>query len=149
MNDVVNTLIYLKPLLLLVLFLLSLAVFIIALKRCREKCFYSDTHWLLPMGIFVWGDALVLAPFWLVSSVIFYFLPAVWILRYILVFFFARSFFEILYWLNHQAVKSTYEPPLFRKVGWIGAQEAAILYQVGHTCVCVVLLLLLLRTFMP
>ena len=46
----------------------------------------------------------------------------------------ARSFYEVFYWLNHQAVKSEYNPPFFRKIKWMKANDSAILYQPIHTC---------------
>ncbi len=119
----------------------------IALNKVNKSGFYSDTPYLQWLGVFVWGDALILSPFWILSSILFFFMPIQMILRYILVFFLLRSLFEVVYWLNHQAVKSEYRPPLFRRWQQIGTNEAAILYQLINMCQAVVLGSLLLWSF--
>jgi hypothetical protein len=103
---------------------------------------------LLPLGIFVWGDALILGPFWMLSAVIFYWLTPVMIVRYFLTFFLFRSTYEVVYWINHQVAQKNYDPPLFRRLTWINANEAAILYQLLNMCqviLCVVGLFLTWR----
>jgi hypothetical protein len=125
----------------------SLGVGLVAWNKCRAGCFYQDTHWLVWLGIFVWGDALILAPFWVVSSFFFIFMPPLFILRYLLVFWAIRSAYEVVYWINHQVAQKNYCPPLFRKVSWIGANEAAILYQLLQTCQVVIALSALMMTF--
>ena len=34
----------------------------------RKKSFFSNTPYLWWLGIYVWGDALVLGPFWMLSA---------------------------------------------------------------------------------
>ncbi|MCA9369543.1 MAG: hypothetical protein H6774_04075 [Pseudomonadales bacterium] len=118
----------------LCLFLVSVVVFWQAGKNSRHSGFYTDTHVLWPLGVFVWGDGLVLAPFWAVSSVLFLFLDPLWILRYLLLFFTIRSVVEVLYWLAHQFSSNEYQAPLFRRYAWIKQNDSAILYQLFHTC---------------
>jgi hypothetical protein len=122
--------------LLFIFFIFNLLIFLKSTKKSKKE-FYSDTFLLSPLGIYVWGDALVLAPFWMVSSFLFIFIGHENILKYILIFYIARSFYEVFYWLNHQAVKSDYNPPFFRKIKWMKPNESAILYQLMHTCVVV------------
>jgi hypothetical protein len=126
---------------------LSLIVFWLALKKSQKDQFLSDTFPLIWMGIFVWGDALVLAPFWFLSSIAFIWLPWISILRWWLVFGIVREVFEVVYWLNHQASKSTYRPPLVRNFKWLSAEQGAILFQLFAMCQVVVYLLALLASF--
>jgi hypothetical protein len=115
--------------------------------RSKQGKFYSDTPWLLPMGIFVWGDGLVIGPFWAVSSGVLMWLSWLDVVRYCLVFYSVRSAYEVVYWLNHQAVGKTYRPPLFRHIAWLGSEEAAILYQLMNMCQVIGGIGLLLLTF--
>lgn len=117
-------------------FILNLLVFLQAFKKVKKE-FYSDVFMLVPLGIYVWGDALVLAPFWMVSSLLFLFISTEMIVKYLLFFVMARSFFELIYWLNHQSANSDFNPPLFRKLKWIKPKESAILYQLMHMCVVI------------
>lgn len=133
---ITHKMINMKFILLFLFLIINLIVFLRSINESKIK-FYSDTFFLAPLGIYVWGDALVLAPFWILSSLIFIFISQVFILKYLLIFYITRSFFEVIYWLNHQAVKSKFNPPLFRKFSWIKANESAILYQLIHTCVVI------------
>lgn len=133
-----------KYFLLICLLIVNVFIFLMA-KKQSKKNFYSDTFLFLPLGIYVLGDALVLAPFWIFSSIFLLFFSIQNIFKFILLFYILRSFFEIIYWLNHQSVHSDYNPPLFRKIKWIKANESAILYQLIHTCVVVIGIFLLLN----
>jgi len=99
--------------------------------------FYSDTFFLMPFGIYVWGDGLVLAPFWFVASIIFWFLSIKQVVVFLLVFWVIRSGFEVIYWLNHQSVNNDFNPPMLRKVKWLDAGKSAILYQLLHTTIII------------
>ena len=118
-----------RVILILVLFTLGVGSFLLGIHRSKRDQFYSDTHWLIPLGIFVWGDALILGPFWAFSALAFWWLPVIWIIRYLSLFYAMRSAYEVVYWINHQVAKRDYQPSMFRKISWIGANEAAILYQ--------------------
>ncbi|MEN8253343.1 MAG: hypothetical protein ABFQ62_03140 [Patescibacteria group bacterium] len=130
-------------------FLAVLSVFIFSLSvfKSKRKQFYSDTNYLIPIGIFVWGDALILAPFWMISSIIFMFWPILWIFRYVLLFWIFRSAYEVVFWINHQVIQKNYKPPLFRKIKWLGAEEAGILYQLLNMCQLILFLTILLISF--
>ncbi|NCN06481.1 MAG: hypothetical protein GW946_01385 [Candidatus Pacebacteria bacterium] len=115
-------------------------LFLLALKRVRNGSFYGDTPWLSPLGVYVWGDGLILLPFWSLISLLF-----VWsgvggtaIIRLYLVFTMVRSGYEVVYWLLHQSAKDTYRPPLIRKFDSLAPRDGAILYQLAHTCFVVV-----------
>lgn len=131
----------------LVLSALFLAVFAIALKKCRSNQFYSDAIYLGFTGIYVWGDALVLAPFWAASLVTLSFFPLIYTVRYVLLFWMLRNGFEVIYWIGHQYSKSDYNPPMFRKVKWMKPNESAILYQLMCMCNLLVSSFLLLVTY--
>lgn len=134
---------YKYPLLAIIL-VINIFIFVMAGKKSKKN-FYSDTFLFLPLGIYVLGDALILAPFWILSSLFLFFFSIENILKFILIFYTVRSFFEIIYWLNHQSVNSSYNPPLFRRIKWIKANESAILYQLIHTCIVVIGIFLLLN----
>jgi hypothetical protein len=116
---------------------ISIVLTVIAFILCKKGKFYSDTPFLFPLGIYVWGDALVLAPTWGIVSLFAYSRPNVQIFSIYLLFMGLRSFFEVIYWLLHQFSGKSYNPPLFRNVGWIKQNEVAILYQLLHTLVVV------------
>lgn len=130
-------------------------VFLLSLRFSRKNQFYSDTPWLWPWGVFVWGDGLVLGPFWIVLSGVWWALfrqdhildPWIWVARSLLLFWIVRSGVEVVYWLNHQAAQKEYAPPFLRNVKWLNQDQAAILYQLTHTSILVVLLLLLLLSW--
>src|SRR5690348_15002773 len=127
-----------------IFFLIGLLSFVMGVKKSRQQQFYSDTWMLLPLGIYVWGDAIVLGPFWMASSILFSFLTPLEILRFGLFFYLVRSVYEVIYWITHQVAQKEYVPPLFRRWKWLHANESAILYQLIHMCVvlfCVVGLL--------
>jgi len=125
----------------------SLLFFMRAIKNCQKGRFYTNTPQGFLLGIYVWGDALILGPFWLLSAVIFLILPPVMVLRYLLLFFSLRAVYETIYWLNHQAVKAEYQPPLFKHLSWVNSNEAAILYQLLNFCLAVILLSFLIWSF--
>ncbi|HYD35415.1 MAG TPA: hypothetical protein VD999_05080 [Vitreimonas sp.] len=127
--------------------LISILVFVVALTKSRRGQFYSDTPALFPLGIFVWGDALALAPFWLVAAIIFWWLEPVMIARLLCVFFAIRAAYEVVYWINHQVAHRDYCPPMFRQVKWLGANEAAILYQLMNMLQVIVALGLMIMTY--
>ncbi len=129
------------------LFLFCIWVFWTSRTRSKKGQFYSDTPQLFPLGIFIWGDGLVLAPFWAVASLFFFFSPPLNILRFFLLFFAVRSGFEVIYWLNQQATHSEYVAPLFRSIKWLKANDAAILMQVIQMCLSVSCIVLLWASF--
>lgn len=116
---------------------ISAVIFWQAIIKAKTGNFFEDTLFLFPLGIYVWGDALILAPFWLISSTFFWFVPLVFILRFFLLFLVIRAAYETVYWINHQFAHKQYQAPLFRKVSWLGDHESAILYQVLNMCVIV------------
>jgi len=95
------------------------------------------------MGIFVRGDAIVLAPFLLV------YLPIVYLIADFrgvgiawCIYMSLRSFIEVIYWLDRQSGSKQYRPPFFSKK--FGNNEVYIIYQLLDTCQAVVYLTLLI-----
>ncbi len=146
----ISTTVLLKYLLLALLFSGSLIIFFLAKAKARDGEFYTDVpRPLLTLGIFIWGDALVIAPFWLLSSVFLFVFQAdvLNILRYTLLFWMIRSFYEVVYWINHQVAKKEYKPPLFRQISWLGSDEQGILYQLMNTCQLILFAAILAATW--
>ena len=117
--------------------LLGAVVTFVALNR-HSRQFYSDTFLLSWLGIYVWGDALILGPFWMMTSLFWWwYQPHGWWSFYV-IFLIGRSAYEVIYWLNHQAADKTHRPPLLRNWSKLGSQELAICYQLAHFCVVVI-----------
>lgn len=125
----------------------SVLIFLRALQKLKQGKFYEDSFWLLPLGIFVWGDALTLAPFWALAFGAMAFLPLIWSLRLVLLFFFFRSFFEPIYWLNHQSNKDSFVPPMLRHNKHLDAGQVAIIFQTAQTIVVVLTAFLFIWSF--
>lgn len=124
-------------------------VTLLSIKKCKHNGFYGDTFWLFPLGVYVWGDGIVLGAFWFFSGFLFLILDMslIWILRYILLFWLIRSGYEVMYWFISQFVDQEYCPPIGKNVSWLEPNQVKILYQVAHTCAMVVLSFLLLYSF--
>lgn len=127
--------------------LIAVIVTLWSWRQARQGHFYSDTPGLWLLGIFVWGDGIILGPFWVVSAVGLTWVPVIWVARYILVFYALRSAYEVIYWINHQVAHRDYVPPLFRRWPWLKANESAILYQLLNTCQVVLAVVLLLASW--
>lgn len=135
-------------LLLLLFFSLNCGIFFRALHLTRRGGFYTDTPWLTPLGIFVWGDALIIAPFWAVMSIVGFWHTPINIIRFFLLFYSIRSAYEVIYWINHQVAQRDYTPPLVRRFDWLKPNEGAILYQLMNTVQIIVSLAALGWTFL-
>lgn len=126
---------------LLVNLLFNLVVFLKAYHECKyKKNAYGETKALWILGIFVWGDALVFAPFWIVSSVVTLLLNDWYLfLLTVSVFWLVRSFGETIYWFNQQFSKINRNPPeklLFYSV--VKNDSVWFIYQITWQCVTVV-----------
>ncbi len=119
------------------LIIINFIVFALSLKKSRQGCFFADTFFLLPFSIYVWGDGLIISLFWILAGILLFFISWINWLKLILIFFMLRSFFEVIYWLNAQAIGKKYKAPLFKNVGWLNAEQAAILYQLIHFVIVV------------
>jgi hypothetical protein len=127
--------------------LIGLGIAIFSWQKSKRQQFYSNTPGLIPLGVFVWGDGLVLGPFWFLSGIVMMMLSPLNCLRYYALFFMVRSMYEVVYWLNHQATRSDYTPPLPSYLSWLQPNEAAIVYQLINTCWAIASAAILLGSF--
>lgn len=118
-----------------------------ALAKSKTAQFYSDTPYAWPLGIYVWGDALILAPFWGIMAGAFWFIGPLMTFRWLCLFYTVRSAYEVIYWLNHQFSGKKYQAPLLRRVSWISTDDSAVLYQLMNMCFMIAGLGLLLISY--
>ncbi len=121
--------------------LFSLAVFALGIFQVKVKNrTFSNTRFLFWMGIFVWGDAVIIGLFWSLVSLVSIMLDD-WILFCLIVsvFWVVRSLGETIYWLNQQYA------PIIRNhpkdmVGYSLFKDDSIwfIYQIAWQCIMVV-----------
>lgn len=124
----------------------NFSIFLWGVYQCRIKANSYGITWLLfPIGIFVWGDAVVFGLFWAGTSLISLILKD-WILFLLIisVFWLVRSIGETIYWFNQQFTTVNRYPPkqlvghqIFR--GKLLEEHDAIwfVYQISHQCLTV------------
>jgi hypothetical protein len=131
-------------------FLLGFAVFSLfaffkALHECRNKRnAFGLTPWLLPIGAFVWGDAVVFGFFWAVISLAAGLMQD-WYLFLLItsLFWVTRGFGEMIYWFNQQFSTLDRNPPEKMKGYEIFRNDSVwFVYQIVWQCVTVIALLL-------
>lgn len=125
----------------IIIFLFALISFIFLLRSFREikNNIYGLTPYLFFLGSFVWGDMIVLGPFWITVSVISLLLNN-WYLFLLLIsiFWIIRSLGEAIYWLNEQFAGKNRNPPhtlKFHKL--INGDAIWFIYQLFWQCVFV------------
>lgn len=121
--------------------LLNLIVFI---KSWREVVIKQNpfglTRGITWLGIFVWGDALVIAPLWILTSLLSLFLGD-WILFCLIasIFWSVRSLGEVIYWLNEQfAAKKRNQPHTLVGFSLVKSEAIWFIYQIVWQCVMVI-----------
>lgn len=128
-------------LILLVIPLLLSALWLHSIHQCRKKNnHFGITHWLWPIGAFVWGDVLVLAPFWIVISLFAFALDSALLFWCIYsLFWVVRSAGEVMYWLLEQfSAKRRNKPRDLLGNSFVNGSEAIwFIYQVFWQCVLV------------
>ncbi|OGM09470.1 hypothetical protein A2159_00875 [Candidatus Woesebacteria bacterium RBG_13_34_9] len=121
--------------------IISLVLFIKGLHESKNKRnVYGLTPYLLPWGIFVWGDAVIFGFFWFLISISCLILNN-WILFLLIisVFWVVRSYGETIYWFNQQFSKINRNPPkilLFYK--YFHNDSVWFIYQIIWQCVTAV-----------
>lgn len=123
--------------------LINLVLFFMAFFRLRKT--EPDNRalpQLFPLGIFVWEDALILSPFWIISSLFLWWLNN-WryFVLFVLLFIAAREFFETVYWLFQQFSTHAHRP---RDFGFkhLNNNSIYILYQLSSFCLALLALFL-------
>ncbi len=127
--------------------LFNLFIFIKGFYQCKIKAnTYGITWALFPIGIFVWGDAVIFGLFWFGVSLASLIL-ADWLLFLLIfsAFWLVRSLGETIYWFNQQFSNINRYPPeqlighkIFR--GKIIEEYDAIWFvnQIGMQCITVI-----------
>lgn len=116
-------------------------------QQSKSGNFFTNTQFLWPLGIYVWGDGLILFPAWMGLLLVWINTTTLFTFRVLALFYLVRSAYEVIYWLQHQAVKSSYKPPLPPFFAWLNAEQAAILYQLAHTLTVVIMAAAFISTF--
>lgn len=118
---------------------------VLAVRQCRGKNNpFGLTNWLWPMGAFVWGDVLVLAIFWIIASLVAFFVDSTLLFWLIFsVFWVVRSAGEVIYWFLEQfSAKVRNKPTDLLGHSFVNGSEAIwFIYQVFWQCVLVVALI--------
>lgn len=128
---------------LVILAITSLVATIMGVFQVLKGDFSGHPYLLIPLGIFIWGDAVIVGPFLLLSSIYLWFKNDTTYSGLLLSLYATiRSFVEIIYGLNAQFTKTTrpWEYPFLNMdlVKNLGVTELHVLYQVGFTCIFVV-----------
>lgn len=94
---------YFTPLLILLAVFAGLATYLGYLNSAQRKNSFGLTPYLTPLGIFVWGDAITIGPFWLGVVALAYITQNPHLLYLcISLFWLVRAHGEVQYWLNEQ-----------------------------------------------
>ncbi len=123
------------------LIVINIGLLIAAIRQSFVKGnSYGHTSWLIPIGIFVWGDALIYSPFWIASALTSYLLRD-WLLFCLIVsvYWAVRGLGETIFWLNQQfSQKHIY--PANTLPGYFLVKNNSIwfIYQIITQCVTVV-----------
>lgn len=96
----------------LLVFLAAAYTSLRAWHHLSKKNAFGLTRWGLPLGIFVWGDAAVLGPFWMLCAAGALILQD-WALFWLVVslFWVVRSLGEVMYWMAEQFSTKQRNPP--------------------------------------
>ncbi|MBP7842457.1 hypothetical protein KA017_00445 [Candidatus Woesebacteria bacterium] len=125
---------------------LGIAIFIASFYQSKyKKNPYGLTRILLPFGIFVWGDGVVLGLFWFLTGLVSLFIPIDNLFYLIFTLFWVvRSAGEILYWFLQQFSTVERDPPHTLPFANIfPGQSVWFAYQVIWQCVLVISLVAL------
>jgi hypothetical protein len=109
------------------------------LRLRKKKSIYGLTTYLFFLGSFVWGDLIILGPFWFIASLISLLLNN-WYLFLLItsIFWSIRSLGEIIYWLNEQfAPKNRNNPDTLRLYRFVKNDSVWFIYQLFWQCIFV------------
>lgn len=123
---------------------LNFLIFLKGLYEVKKRNPYGLTKYLFFIGAFVWGDVLVLGPFWIIASLVSLFLNNWYLfLLFVSLFWVIRSLGETIYWLNEQFAEKNRNPPQtlnFHKL--INGEAIWFIYQLFWECVLVISVIL-------
>lgn len=132
-----------QSLLLIIFLLLQIILSIKSQRECKNGCSFTLTHWLAPLGMFVWGDVLVLSLFWFFAGLVALLLQdVVLFLLIVSTFWLVRSIGETIYWFLQQFATVKRDLP-HTLLGYSLVKNEAIwfMYQVMWQCITVITLL--------
>jgi len=90
----------------------NLVTFTLAIKRIKNGSVFEETPYLSWLGIFVWGDAIVISPFWIICALVGLIFKNGYLFLFLgSLFWVARSLGEVIYWLNQQFSNKLRNPP--------------------------------------
>lgn len=128
----------------------ALAGLVQGLKLCRQGQTNQPSPFFLPLGAFVWADAVVFGLFWLLVAG-WCLLIGDWLLFFLIgaVFWSVRSLGEMIYWLNQQFSNIDRNPPekfkfLFK---FFPNDSVWFVYQIFWQCVLVISLVVSVKLF--
>ncbi|MFA5136182.1 MAG: hypothetical protein WC489_02215 [Patescibacteria group bacterium] len=119
----------------------------ICLKSYQEsryrKNVYGTTPFLYLLGIFVWGDGIIIGLFWCLASLVVFFANDLYLYAvFVSYFWVVRSFGEIIYWLNQQFSSKDRNPAKKTLIHTIFPYDSYLFaYQVFWQCVLVLALI--------
>jgi len=133
---------FIKLIIVIVYAVISIIVFLRSLFESikNNKNSYGDTHFLYPLGIFVWGDGIIIGAFWIISSIISLLLnDFLLFLLIIAVFWAVRSYGEATYWFNQQ-FSPIIRNPAEKLIGYKYIKKDSIwfMYQVLWQCILII-----------
>jgi len=121
--------------------LINLFVFIKGFYQSNfKKNSFGLTPSLFPLGIFVWGDAVIWGLFWVLVSLFSIFLKD-WLLFLLIisVFWLVRSLGEIIYWINQQFSPIIRNPPqTLYGYRWFKNDSIWFIYQIFWQCAMII-----------
>lgn len=109
-------------------------------QKIKQQKSFDETPLLSWLGIFVWGDTLIIGMFWVATSIVgLIFRKWVIFLLCVSVFWIVRSMGEIIYWISQQFSAKNRNPPE-RLFGykWVKNEAIWFLYQLYWQIVMVV-----------
>lgn len=127
-----------QQILIIIFGILTLIFFIKSAREIKnKKNVYGLTPHLFFLGSFVWGDMIVLGPFWIIVSLISILLNN-WYLfwLFVTVFWIIRSLGEVIYWLNEQFSGKNRNPPHTLKLyNMFQGDSIWFIYQLFWQCI--------------
>lgn len=123
-----------------VVFFFNIFLFLKSRIECQRKNSFGLVRRLSFLGMFVWGDVLILAPFWMIISSVSLLLND-WLLFILFVsaFWLVRSLGETLYWFLQQFAVVKRDPPeSLAGYRFVKNESIWFMYQVMWQCITVI-----------
>lgn len=129
---------------LIIFFIYSFASFVQGIRHvAKNSNAFGLTPQYYPLGVFVWGDAVIFGFFWIITSLVIWFTKD-WVLFLLIVsiFWFIRSLGETMYWF-HQQFTSIIRNQLENMPGfkWVKNDAIWFMYQAIAQCISIVSLI--------